>query len=72
MGTTSASGSLHVDTSAWKLILNFNTFNVDESFGELDDPQECFERYEHGYTREVPHPEYWMGIHHGTEEADGT
>ena len=44
MRATSASGSLHVDTAAWKLIVNFNTFDVDESFGELDDPQECFEK----------------------------
>ena len=64
--------SIHVDTVARQLAESFNSMDDAESSEELEDADQRRERYIHSFMSEVSDPEYWMDIHHGDEEVEGS
>ena len=64
--------SIHVDTVARQLAESFNSMDDGESSEELEDAEQRRERYIHSFMSEVSDPEYWMDIHHGDAEVEGS
>ena len=64
--------SIHVDTVARQLAESFKSMDDGESSEELEDAEQRRERYIHSFMSEVSDPEYWMDIHHGDAEVEGS
>ena len=61
-----------MDTVARQLAESFNSMDDGESSEELEDAEQRRERYIHSFMSEVSDPEYWMDIHHGDAEVEGS